>query len=208
MQFNDKSCRHIIANSDIFFNESLSLLNTINLNRKVVTLTRWDLQVNGDIVFYNKYLSQDVWIFENEIPENIGNYFIGQHGCDNRLLKELNDNNFKIINPSLNVKTIHVHMSNLRPYFNNPNYKYIEGEYLYSFPSGIYKPIKIVWFKFFNRDKFKKYKYSFGDYYYIRFEYYFKSFKNELQKMELNFFQRILSFFPSVYYYLLFKLNQ
>ncbi len=200
--------RCIIANSDIYFTDSLSLLDNINLKNKVVTLTRWDLQNDDSIVFYNKYLSQDVWIVDDNIPTSIGQYYIGQHGCDNRLLKELADNGFKIINPSLNVKTIHVHMSALRPYFNDTNYKYVEGPYRYSLPSGILNPFRLFWLKFINPKRYNLYRVNLKDYYYIRFEYFYKSFKNELQKFDLNFFIRLTSLFPSIYYYSLFKISK
>lgn len=203
-----KGKRRIIANSDIYFTSSLSYLDSFSLRNKVVTLTRWDLKSNDDIVFYNKYLSQDVWIFDDLIPSSIGNYFIGQHGCDNRLLHEISNAGFEIINPSLVIKSIHVHMSDSRPYFNDPNYKFVEGDYRYSYPSGLHKPIKLLLFKLFSKTKYNKYKFCFKDYFYIRFELNYRKFRNEVQHMNYHFPQRIIAIFPLLYYYVFFKLSK
>ncbi len=203
--FDQTNIRFIIANSDIYFDETLSLLNKISRNNRIITLTRWDLQYDGSLVFYNKYLSQDTWIYTGKINPQIGRYFIGQHGCDNRLLAEFYEHGMSVFNPSLSVKSIHVHMSQLRPYFNDPNYKYVEPPYKYSLPSGLTHPIKLLLNRFRNNNKIV---YSLEDYYYIRFEYFWFISLNKLQKINSNIFKRLISFPVALYYLILLKLNK
>lgn len=202
----DSEVRFIIANSDIYFDESLSKLDDISIKNKIVTLTRWDLQYDGSLIFYNKYLSQDTWIYTGKINTQIGKYFIGQHGCDNRLLAEFSEDGKTILNPSLSIKSIHVHMSQLRPYFNDPNYKYVAPPYKYSFPSGMISPVFLILKKLFFKSEFTRLNYSFQDYYYIRFEYYLKVQKGNLQKIKSNLAQRIVAIPLVLFYYLNFKL--
>lgn len=127
----------VVANSDIYFDLTLTKLSNSIDGETLFTLTRWDLQKDGSLSFFNKYLSQDTWIYNRKIENNIGDYFIGQHGCDNRLLFELYENNIRVENPAYSVRSIHVHMSQLRPYFNNPNYQLVEPPYGFSLPKFI-----------------------------------------------------------------------
>lgn len=202
-----KGKRKVIANSDIYFTDTLSLLDEVNLHKKIITLTRWDLKTDGSNVFYNKYLSQDVWIFEDRIPEKTGRYYIGQHGCDNRLLKELDDDGFHIENPSLVVKTIHVHMSEARPYFDDHNYQYVPGPYLYSFPSGMHRPMQLCWWKITDKQRYNRYAYNLKDYFYIRFEYNLGKSKNALKHFNFTRIERAAASFKTLYYYLRFKIS-
>lgn len=200
--------KKIIANSDIYFTDSLSLISEQNLHRRIITLTRWDLKNDGQIQFYNRYLSQDTWIFQGFVPDRIGDYFIGQHGCDNRILKEFCDNGFEILNPSLVVKSIHVHMSELRPYFDDPNYKYVDGPYLYSFPSGLISPLMLVIFFLTNRKKYTLNYFSIIDFYQIRFEYNFLKLRNDVKHFNFNYIERLGSFFKVCYFYFCLRLSK
>ncbi len=202
----ESGLRFVVANSDIYFNETLRKLDSLDLSKKLVTLTRWDLQEDNSLKFYNKYLSQDTWIYSDVIPEGVGEYFIGQHGCDNRLLFELNAKGIEILNPSLVVKSIHVHMSQLRPYFENPNYKFVDPPYKYSFPSGLVIPAKLFFLRLFNSSKYNWNKYNLADYYCIRFEYYRARSKNILQKIPSSNFERLIGFLCRIYFYLRFQL--
>jgi hypothetical protein len=66
----------IIANTDVYFNETLAKAKQLK-NNLVYCLTRWDLKLNGDIEFYPNFKSQDSWIFKDTLPENIGDYYMG-----------------------------------------------------------------------------------------------------------------------------------
>ncbi len=122
----------IISNSDIFFENSIGKVYTRWRDNNIYCLTRWDYLNQGEYSFYENYKSQDVWIFKNKIPENIGVYYLGIPGCDNRLAKELNNCEFKILNPSLSIKAIHVHHSEIRNYTIGKDT--VNGEYKYLIP--------------------------------------------------------------------------
>ena len=134
-------------------------------------LTRWDLTKDNNTVFYNKYHSQDSWIFKCQIDENIGNFFIGQAGCDNRLLYELKQAGFCFKNPSYSIKSVRT------PICRNIEYTItIRIMNLSNRPMSIYFPIRCtrlihtIILKIFDPKKFEEFKFSFSDYFfYIRF---------------------------------------
>lgn len=129
----------IVSNSDIYFDNTLKYSKDILDKSDVLALTRWDSLGNGNLEFYNNYKSQDVWIFNKRIKSTIGKFHIGRHGCDNRLIFEFNDNKYKVTNPSFSIRAIHLHRSDLRSYFNDPNYEYVKAPYGYVLPRYLNK---------------------------------------------------------------------
>jgi hypothetical protein len=121
----------IIANTDVYFNETLAKADKIK-KKIVYCLTRWDLKLNGDIEFYPNFKSQDSWIFKDTLPENIGDYYMGIPGCDNRLAREFCESNFKIMNPSFSINSIHIHNTNKRTYDKGADK--VSGKYAYCLP--------------------------------------------------------------------------
>ena len=196
----------VIANTDIYFDESINYTKKFLSKNDFFSLTRWDLTKDNNTVFFNKYHSQDSWIFKCQIDENIGDFFMGQAGCDNRLLYELKQAGIVLKNPSYSIKSVHVHMSQYRIYHNNPNYEFVEPPYDYILPNSFYSPLHTLFMKIFDQKKYEKFKFSLKDYFYIRYEYYRNKNKNELQRMRISYFERILAFAPRVYYYLLFQI--
>jgi hypothetical protein len=127
----------IIANSDIYYNNTLVKAEEALLKTDIIALTRWDRRDDGSLHFYNNPKSQDTWIFQKKVPEYIGQYYIGQHGCDIRLLYELKCNKISYANFSWDIITIHLHQSGLRTYFNNPNYVYVSPPFEFALPEYI-----------------------------------------------------------------------
>ena len=92
---------NVIANSDIYFKEA----PIAPKRNQCFALTRYE----GD-VFKDMSDSQDVWIFIGKI--NIPAYcdfHLGIRGCDNRIAKELLMIGYDVLNPSLTIKTYHIH---------------------------------------------------------------------------------------------------
>lgn len=175
----------IVANSDIYFDDSLKLANKALQKFDVLALTRWDLKENGVLDFYNNFKSQDVWIFKSIIEENIGNYHIGRHGCDNRLVYEFKKNKYKIANPSFDIRAIHVHESDLRSYFKDPNYEFVLPPYNYLLPSSVSGRIT------------KQHKFN---YYESRYRYFKSISNNSLSGVNYLMVIRLYSFCISKYY--------
>lgn len=105
----------VIANSDIFFDETLLLANQIK-HGEVYALTRYDIK-RGQARFFDRPDSQDVWIFRGGInPIEGADFHLGVGGCDNRIAYLLNKAGYKVTNPSLSIKTYHLHESGIRTF--------------------------------------------------------------------------------------------
>lgn len=106
---------NIIANSDIFFDETIGLANKIQIE-ECWALSRWDWYAENKIQYFNRPDSQDVWIFRGKIKPIHSTFCLGTLGCDNRIAYEIEKSGYKISNPSMSVKTYHVHNSGVRNY--------------------------------------------------------------------------------------------
>jgi hypothetical protein len=178
----------VISNSDIFFDDSVRNIYQCLEEKDLVALTRWDLQAGGKLTFYNNYKSQDCWFFKRTMPDEIGNFPIGQHGCDNRLLYELKQKGISYFNPCLSIKAIHVHESNLRSYFKDPNYKFVDPPFEYAladFCPGSKEQVL---------PELKRY------YALNRYNYYKSYTNNTLPGKATNTISRALAFFASKYW--------
>ena len=186
--YGNSLCIHkikVVANSDIYFDETLKLVSDALDRWQILALTRWDLKSDNNIEFYNNFKSQDVWIFKKMIEPNIGNYHIGRHGCDNRLVYEFKSRNYKISNPSLSIKSIHVHQSALRTYFNDPNYQYVRPPFDYLLPISLNKKLEEkMMFDFLN----------------VRYKYYKSQSNQTIPGIKFSLISRILAFILSKYY--------
>jgi hypothetical protein len=175
----------IVSNSDIYFDNTLESVTEALKKWDVLALTRYDLVDNGDFVFFQSYKSQDSWIFNRKINVNIGNYFIGQYGCDNRLIYEFLQNKYKTGNPCFSIITYHVHSSNLRTYFQDPNYQYVLPPFGYIMP--VYLKIGLDWIKNYN-------------YLSLRYSYYTSISNNNLLSYYPSLLNRIMSKIKSKFF--------
>jgi len=212
---------NIIANTDIYFDDSLSLLKNIELYNTCFALTRWDVWRDGRARLTELDDSQDCWIFKGKIKDIIGNYSIGVPGCDNRLAHEITESGYYLLNPSISIKTYHLHISSFRPNSSNwfsddvyvgPPHKYIIPDTLESFINTsfihiltnkksfsdyLYKHKIKRWyiFKNYSNNYYMNYKnYSIGDY--------FKNFKSIIILFYFRIpFEKILLMLISPIYY-------
>jgi hypothetical protein len=179
----------IIANTDIYFDETL--LKVVNLkNKEVYCLTRWNQDDDGQIQFFPNFKSQDSWFFRDSLPENIGDYFMGVPGCDNRLAAEFVANGFKITNPSLSIHSIHLHATERRTY--DKVLDRVPGKYAYCLPTHLKGDIQ--------RASNKKL------YFLVRRKYYNAIVTKNLEGIEIFLLDRIKSFVYLYYYKLRLKL--
>ena len=101
----------IIANSDIYFDESLKLIKNADLTNIVLCITRWDW-VRDRFVEILNYGSNDTWVF-TDVKIN-ANWTMGRLGCDSLVAMALHKVGYKLYNPAMVLKTYHNHKSNLR----------------------------------------------------------------------------------------------
>ncbi len=131
----DGAALKIVANSDVYFDDTLELAEGCLSKYDVLALTRWDLKGEGSLTFYNSYKSQDCWIFRKQIPPVTGQFYIGYPGCDNRLLYEFRQQGLTYYNPSFSIKAIHVHESQFRGYQKRTGDKRVPPPYAYALPA-------------------------------------------------------------------------
>lgn len=110
---------NIIANLDIFFDETLKLAEALRPH-EVFALSRWDVTSENpfNIKRYEEPGSQDVWMFRGPITRQIKycDFPIGRMGCDNRIAHEFQQAGYLVLNPSKSIRCIHYHVSEQRNY--------------------------------------------------------------------------------------------
>lgn len=131
---NDYSEEHevnCIANSDIYFDEEgIKLIEGNILKDECYALTRWDVLKDGSIKHFNRADSQDVWGFKGKVRHIPSCHIhLGTPGCDNAIAHRLENAGYKILNPSKDIRTFHLHNSGIRNYTSKdrvpPPYKLI-----------------------------------------------------------------------------------
>ncbi len=113
----------VLANSDMYFDDSIIKAKQFNLNKHVLTLTRWSSHGTEDgnryigdkITFYkNHSCSQDVWIWKNplnNVPLVDVNFGMGVPGCDNKIALRFKQMGYTPLNPCLDIICYHYHQT-------------------------------------------------------------------------------------------------
>lgn len=123
--FPDTNNINVLSNLDIIIPEETLIYSTFYLTepKSCLALTRYDIN-NGEnyksnSTFFNRADSQDTWIFKGSV-ENISgaNYGLGIAGCDNGIAHLLETVGYVVKNPSITLKTYHLHLTNIRNYTN------------------------------------------------------------------------------------------
>jgi hypothetical protein len=108
-------CINVIANSDIYFDETILYARFIQEN-DCYALSRWDYKEDKKIVLHDTHNSQDVWIFNGVANVSGGDFYLGLPGCDNRIAWEIKQSGYNVLNPSKTIHAIHLHLSDYRTY--------------------------------------------------------------------------------------------
>jgi hypothetical protein len=121
--------RIILANADIFFNETLHLLDDYDLTDTFLALTRWNITKSGALQLFKQYKpcghfsktgsesSQDVWIFSTPIRDFRKNSVkLGLMGCDTTIAYYARESGLRVLNPCLSIQCCHLHLSKIRNY--------------------------------------------------------------------------------------------
>lgn len=135
----------VFANADIYLDNSWKAIWSVNIKDTLFALLRWEEGIDGKepTIFGPRNDSQDTWVIHSdsvlERQWNLDPFNIpfGKAGCDNAILVEFLRNKFKIVNPAMSLKTIHVHASEVRNYektdiVDRPVYMFVE-------PSGLHE---------------------------------------------------------------------
>jgi hypothetical protein len=141
------------ANADIYFNDTLAYLWKIPLleKRLFIALLRWEETNTKTLrIFGPRSDSQDCWILARDaidfVPsqDELG-FSFGKSGCDNAITMEMLRKRFLVINPAYSIKTVHLHISNIRNYdpkdvLYKPNYMYVDPTAIQ--PCGVERNLK------------------------------------------------------------------
>lgn len=143
----------IIANTDIFFDEQLSLfLNWRMPSRTIFALSRWDYRENSQPELYDHNDSQDAWIFRGKPKGVFGNFPLGIPRCDNRIAAEFEKAGYCVLNPSFSLRCYHVHDSPPRTYLDDHHSEAIGPPYKYVWPHNLFGLPSIVFYNLKHRD--------------------------------------------------------
>jgi len=113
-QYTSQDTINILVNSDIVIGENFNLLEQMQSN-ELYFLTRYDIDKHTKISLCN-LLGTDTWIWKNRIDDDIGNFYLGKPYCDFKLSYEFYKIGYRIKNPSLTLKTYHIHNIDIRNY--------------------------------------------------------------------------------------------
>lgn len=128
----------IIANTDVWFDETLPLTENIR-PKQCFALLRWEsngrlFSVGGNA----RRDSQDAWVFRTPIPPVGADFGLGRLRCDNALAYRLWQLGFELRNPAKSIRIHHVHTSDIRP--SNYNQIRIPPPWLHIEPAGLDEP--------------------------------------------------------------------
>jgi len=108
----------IMANSDIYFDNTLEKVQSKDLVNHMYALLRYEDRKGKIILEEVRSDSQDAWIFKSplKIPNTfLLNFPFGQLGCDNRFANLVFEAGITISNPCYDLFIYHVHESMMRP---------------------------------------------------------------------------------------------
>lgn len=141
------------TNADIYLDESILHVYSLDMRDKMLALLRWDTDDKGsEPKLFGPYCdSQDTWIVLSDSVKSRTfdyerfNYQLGRAGCDNRFTADMFANRFLILNPANTIKTLHIHKSDIRDY--NKTDIIMSPYYIYPYTTMIYDTNNISTYK-------------------------------------------------------------
>jgi hypothetical protein len=138
----------IVANSDIFFNATLSALFDVLTENCCAALSRWNVPPDGTAQLYDRADSQDVWVFRGHIKQMVSDFCVGIPRCDNRILHEMQLAGYQVINPAFSIKTFHLHSGDRTEYPAVINGAHVAAPYAYLWPHNLFSLQQTVQWNF------------------------------------------------------------
>ncbi len=105
-----------MANADVWFDGTLARLDGVDLDRRLLCLSRWEPEPDGGARLFEHPYSQDAWIFRAPLPEFPCDFLLGVPACDNRLAYEAAAAGLRVSNPARSIRAHHLHRSGVRRY--------------------------------------------------------------------------------------------
>jgi hypothetical protein len=129
----------VVANSDIFFDQSLAGLGRVMRSNDCGALSRWE-NGSGELdtaVLFDRSDSQDAWVFRGKIRSIVANFCVGIPRCDNRILWELRQAGYEVINPAFSVRAYHLHAGQRSEYPADIQGLHVPPPYAYLYPHNL-----------------------------------------------------------------------
>jgi len=106
---------NIIANSDIYFDDTIKLIDDKVTDEIALGLSRW--YPSDDYYYVNGFHhngkaaveSNDVWIWKGKCKVKNGDFPIGYYACDGRIMQCFIEAGYRVYNPAHDVKVWHKH---------------------------------------------------------------------------------------------------
>lgn len=113
----------ILSNTDIYFDDSLSLIENEDLENKIYCLLRHNVDKDGNFDIFRHFGeprsdSQDCWIFQSPLKINTNeiDFTFGTLGCDNIFASKVHEQGYELLNPSYDITIYHLHNEEERNY--------------------------------------------------------------------------------------------
>ncbi len=135
----------VIANSDIFFDSSISALAKALRPEQCAALARWDVQPDCSSRLFDRNDSQDVWVFRGKIRPVVADFCVGIPRCDNRILHELRSARYEVINPAFSVRAFHLHAGSRAEYPAEIQGLHVDPPYAYLWPHNLCSLPATLW---------------------------------------------------------------
>ena len=129
----------VVANTDIWFDGSIGAALGRLGSRECYALARWD----GDSL-WDRNDSQDCWVFKGKVLGVRGDFKIGVVRCDNRILYELQQAGYRVLNPAFSIRVTHLHVGD-RAEYGETEANFIQPPYRYLWPHNLLGPIGTLW---------------------------------------------------------------
>lgn len=127
----------VVANSDLYFDQTLTLLEEMLQPEQCAAISRWDVISNGTAVLFDRNDSQDAWCFRGQIRPIVCDFCVGIPRCDNRILFELRQAGYQVINPAFSVRAFHLHAGQRNEYPGQIQGPHVPPPYAYLYPHNL-----------------------------------------------------------------------
>jgi len=129
----------VVANTDIWFDGSIGVVTPRMGIRECYALARWDGERLND-----RNDSQDCWVFRGKVEGVRGDFPLGVVRCDNRILYELQQAGYRVLNPAFAIRTTHLH-AGVRGEYADTEDHFIQPPYRYLWPHNLLGPLGTCW---------------------------------------------------------------
>jgi len=123
----------IIANADIWFDNSIGVSSRALGPRECFAMARWD-----GATLFDRNDSQDCWVFRGPVDGVNGEFPIGIPRCDNRVLYELQAAGYRVRNPAFSIRAHHVHKGKRMEYATADLATCVAEPYRYLWPHNLW----------------------------------------------------------------------